>query len=753
MPVRTTAPARILLPALVALLALAAFAATPPAQALVWHSGSGRFAGLAPRHGVSARSLAGSVAASHAAQAPRTASATAATTTSGSGSGTLSYHSGPVLHASSPYLVFWDPAGRIQSSSRSLLTRYLSDSAADSGKASNLWAVDRQFTDSSGFADYRQTFSASQAIGDAQPLPARDATGCSDIAATYPNCVTDTQLQTELARLIGANSLPTGVSGSAPVYIVLTPGDTNVCTSATQCASNTFCAYHSAFQAPGGQTVLYAVVPLFFDGASGAQNPKACQADGNYAVQQPNGDLADVAIKSLSHEYSETITDPTGAGWWNTTTGNEDGDNCNYGGSADPAAGTSPTAFGPALGGSAAGSLYDQLIAGDRYYTQTEWSNGDSACDAQPAAAALSAAFTASAGVTAVGGTVSFDPSASSSAVGFTSSTWSFGDGSAPVFSRSASGPAAVQHTFTSAGAYTVTLTVVDADGDLTTTSRRVSVSDTPVAAFTPPAPTTGVAATFDGSASYDGGAPILTYSWDFGDGSHASGASAAHAYATPGSYTVTLTVTDALLRTASASHTVTVSDPPPPPPPPAPATVAPASTPVGAPTPAQPAAPATATPVTPTPVPPTAIVTLRTAHPIAGRPVALDGTRSSSAASYRWSFGDGTSATGRGTAHTYRRAGSYRVTLTVTDATGATARAARIVRVLAPATIARVSRSGHRTLVVVRVPLAGTVSLAGRSFRVTHPGTVTFALPAAVARIAQAGSAGALRIGFRPAA
>src|SRR5581483_12013984 len=95
-------------------------------------------------------------------------------------SGTLAYHGGYVLHSSAPYVIFWAPAGQsIPSSTQSLIERYFSDAAADSGTAGNEFAVDRQYTDGSGFADYRQTFSAaSQVIADTSAYPARDTSNC-----------------------------------------------------------------------------------------------------------------------------------------------------------------------------------------------------------------------------------------------------------------------------------------------------------------------------------------------------------------------------------------------------------------------------------------------------------------------------------------------------------------------------------------------------------------------------------------------
>ena len=63
----------------------------------------------------------------------------------------------------------------------------------------------------------------------------------------------------------------------------------------------------------------------------------------------------------------------------------------------------------------------------------------------------------------------------------------------------------------------------------------------------------------FSGSASSDPQNQALTYSWNFGDSSTASGVTPTHTYAAAGTYTVKLTVTDTSNLSASASTTATV--------------------------------------------------------------------------------------------------------------------------------------------------------------------------------------------------
>jgi PKD repeat protein len=600
------------------------------AGAVVVQAGNGQRYGVLLRRGVGVSAL-------KAAQVPATGRVAAP-------NGNVDYHGGPILHSSAPYLIFWDPSGAISAHSKTVLEQYLSDTAADSGKATDVFSVLRQYTDSSGFADYQQTFSASQAILDTQPYPTI-ASGCTT-GSGYPNCLTDAQLQAEVTRLINARSLPTGIGPNAPIYFLITPQDTNICSPALGCADPGFCAYHSSFT-DGSNHVLYASVPFI---VWTINSTKGCQDDGNtFVYQTPNNDPADNIADDLSHELSEMITDPLTTGWWSNASGREVADNCESYGSGGPLQGQSLNAYAPILGGSeSAGNLYDQVINGDHYYTQTDWSNGDVGCKAQTSADALTPDFTDS-----VNGVVaSFDPTTSTQSSGsITSVSWDFGDGSTAFSTGS---PALVSHSYARPGTYTVTLTLVDSLGNLATVSHPVTAGNLPpTASFT--GPTSGIpgaAVTFDGGGSSDSGGSIVGYSWSFGDGAtSAAGPTTSHTYSAAGTYTVTLTVTDSSGLQATTSHQITIDEPP------------------------------------------VASFTGPTAG-LAGAAVTFAGGGSSdpdgSIVGYSWSFGDGaTSVAGPTISHTYSAAGTYTVTLTVTDSSGLQAMTSHQITVDEPPTAA----------------------------------------------------------------
>ena len=140
---------------------------------------------------------------------------------------------------------------------------------------------------------------------------------------------------------------------------------------------------------------------------------------------------------------------------------------------------------------------------------------------------------------------LSFDGSASSDADGtIVSFDWTFGDGGAGSGAR-------LMHVYGSAGVYTVLLTVTDDSGrrsNATTTAEIVPVvvNQAPTAnAGGPYAGQRNVPVAFDGGRSSDSDGSVVSYAWDFGDGTQGAGINPTHSYASVGSYSVTLRVTD----------------------------------------------------------------------------------------------------------------------------------------------------------------------------------------------------------------
>ncbi len=250
---------------------------------------------------------------------------------------------------------------------------------------------------------------------------------------------------------------------------------------------------------------------------------------------------------------------------------------------------------------------------------------------------------------TGIAGTpIEFDGSGSTDPDGGTLTfSWDFGDGSP------AGEGVQPTHTYAHEGGYGVVLTVSNGtqSSSATTMATILIAPVAPIAhAGGPYVGTEGSPVHFDGSASSDPQNRALTYRWNFGDGSpEAEGVEPSHTYARAGLFTVTLTVSNGSL-TNSATTTATI------------ARVA---------------------------VPPIA----NAGGPYAGTegsPVHFDGSRSSDpdggTLTYRWEFGDGSEGEGAQPSHTYTRAATYTVTLTVSNASlSSVATTAAVIAALAP--------------------------------------------------------------------
>ena len=204
-------------------------------------------------------------------------------------------------------------------------------------------------------------------------------------------------------------------------------------------------------------------------------------------------------------------------------------------------------------------------------------------------------------------------------------------------------------------GAYTVKARAVDAYGQVQAVPREAHVTVSAPAGNVAPTASFTVACSqnvcsFDGRGSTDENAPTLTYAWNFGNGRTGSGSVPSFTYTAPGTYTVTLTVRDEYGLTGTTTRTVTITEP--------------------------------AGNVAPTPVinPPACSALVCN---ISG--VGSADPNTGDTFTYLWNFGDATpTSTASAVSHTFPAAGSYTITLTVTDGWGKSASTTRQVTVSA---------------------------------------------------------------------
>jgi len=195
--------------------------------------------------------------------------------------------------------------------------------------------------------------------------------------------------------------------------------------------------------------------------------------------------------------------------------------------------------------------------------------------------------------------------------------SWDFGDTTTSTLQNPV-------HTYSSGGIYSVTLTVTSANGCQDIITKVITVFGLNlIAGFSATTECLGNSTQFADSTI---GSPV-NWNWDFGDGNSSTQQNPIYLYTTPGTYNVQLVVVNSFGCGDAITLSITVN--------------------------------------------PNPTAGFGAATGCFGDPIQFTDQSTGSPASWNWYFGDTTTSALQNPIHTYASAGSYSVTLTVTDANG----------------------------------------------------------------------------------
>lgn len=217
----------------------------------------------------------------------------------------VTYHLGAVMQSESlTYVIFWEPPTLpngsqtyVSKNYNSLIQQYFNDVGG-----SGLYNNNTQYYEATN-GQIKHIINKSVLTGtwiDTSSYPAPD---CTDTIT--PTCMTDNDVQNEVAKAMKANGWSGGLTH---LFFVFTSWEEGSCSNSTsqECAFTSYCGYHDYFSLKN-QPVLYANIPYAGTLRSNCMLPES---------QTPNGDPdADSAINLVSHEQMESVTDPTFGGW------------------------------------------------------------------------------------------------------------------------------------------------------------------------------------------------------------------------------------------------------------------------------------------------------------------------------------------------------------------------------------------------------------------------------------------------------
>jgi len=213
--------------------------------------------------------------------------------------------------------------------------------------------------------------------------------------------------------------------------------------------------------------------------------------------------------------------------------------------------------------------------------------------------------------------------------------SWNFGNTETAI-------GAIASTTYQQAGTYEALLTVDDGNGNVDSQEVTIVVTNPQIvleASFTatPTSGSTPLLVDFDASSSTFPANAVITYTWDFGDGTTGAGETVSHTYTQSGSYATTLTISDGVTSDISEIVTITVTE--------------------------------IDVPVATARI--TADVTTGTAPTIINFDASASTISDNSVLSFTWDFGDGTTDVGATVSHEYTAVGEYVVTVRAANADG----------------------------------------------------------------------------------
>ncbi|HEY5287380.1 MAG TPA: PKD domain-containing protein [Solirubrobacteraceae bacterium] len=253
-----------------------------------------------------------------------------------------------IVNSSKVYAIYWDPTDHYHGDWQGVIDTFLQKMGAASNSIGGVFAVDAQYTDKANeHALYKSTFEGAYTDTDAypvsgcvdpQPMNPFDLIGAETAPESHqfaPICITDNQIQEELAAFISQHGLPKGMGS---IFYLMTPPGVTVCLDAGgpngHCSDfegeideieadekaretaekekkvypesenyksykRSFCSYHSDMDASnssgGDNTILYGMIPWTAGGLGDGHLPfdettaYECQDGGYDPSSKPPG--------------------------------------------------------------------------------------------------------------------------------------------------------------------------------------------------------------------------------------------------------------------------------------------------------------------------------------------------------------------------------------------------------------------------------------------------------------------------------